>query len=269
MTEKDLEDIICTYPELIEENLVLKGRQVTLYGRRMDMLFEDTFGRKLIIELKVGPIKDDHIGQIMSYEGMLLSGDDPSIRVMLVGNRVPPNIRKSLDHHGIGWKEISLSVIRGFLQHKGDEKFIKLFQDELIQDKIVKTEVKEPEKQGALQSSFKMWSPIAIQPPAGLFWSSAKKLEGRTLYTRAGRPFEVVQFNETSFVIRTQKGKEYPCSRGRIERICNHHWLSGSRVSPEEWNKVGIMKKKNFMYLPIIIEAILAESKKSASLAST
>ncbi|MCJ7447724.1 MAG: endonuclease NucS [Bacteroidales bacterium] len=128
--EKDLEDIICKYPELIEEGLVFKGRQVTLFGRRMDILFEDNFNRKLIIELKAGPIKDEHIGQILSYEGMLLSADDPSIRVMLVGTRVPPNIQRSLDHHGIAWKEITHSFLRKFLEEKKDEHFIGLFENE-------------------------------------------------------------------------------------------------------------------------------------------
>jgi RecB family endonuclease NucS len=98
-SEKQFEDLICQYPELIEEGLTLKGRQITLYGRRMDILFEDRLKRKLIVELKIGPIKDEHIGQILAYEGMLLSSEDPSVRVMLVGNRVPPNLRRSLDHH--------------------------------------------------------------------------------------------------------------------------------------------------------------------------
>ena len=108
--EKNFEDIIAKYPELIEDDLTLKGRQVTLYGRRMDLLFEDKFRRRLIVELKIGPIKDVHIGQVLSYEGMLLSGEDPTIRVMLIGNRVPPNIQRSLDHHGIAWCEILFHI---------------------------------------------------------------------------------------------------------------------------------------------------------------
>ena len=126
--EKDFEDIICKYPELIEESLTFKGRQVTLYGRRMDILFEDKFNRKLIIELKAGPIKDEHIGQILSYEGMLLSADDPTIRVMLIGTRVPPNIQKSLDHHGIAWREISFSKLREFLLDHNDDCYLNLFE---------------------------------------------------------------------------------------------------------------------------------------------
>lgn len=129
-SEKEFEDIICKYPELIEEGLILTGHQLTLYGRRMDILFEDKFKRKLIIELKIGPIKDEHIGQILSYEGMILSADDPTIRVMLVGNRVPPNIQKSLDHHGIAWKEISIFRLKEFLLSRGDKEFLKPFEEE-------------------------------------------------------------------------------------------------------------------------------------------
>lgn len=145
--EKDFEDIICKYPDLIEDGLTLKGRQVTLFGRRMDMLFEDKFKRRLIIELKVGPIKDAHIGQILSYEGMLLSDDDPSIRVMLVGNRVPPNIQRSLDHHGIAWQEITFSHLKTFLEEKQDYTFLSLMDSEetpMLNSRERKTEILKP-----------------------------------------------------------------------------------------------------------------------------
>jgi len=35
--EKDFEEIVAKYPELIEDGLTLKGRQVSIYGRRMDL----------------------------------------------------------------------------------------------------------------------------------------------------------------------------------------------------------------------------------------
>jgi hypothetical protein len=66
MKEQTFETILARCPELIEDGLAMKGRQVSMYGRRMDLLFEDAFHRKLIIELKVGPIKDQHIGQVTS-----------------------------------------------------------------------------------------------------------------------------------------------------------------------------------------------------------
>jgi hypothetical protein len=151
MLEKDFEDITCKYPELIEEGLILIGRQLSLYGRRMDILFEDKFKRKLIIELKAGPIKDDHIGQILSYEGMLLSADDPTIRVMLVGTRVPPNIQRSLDHHGIAWKEITFSLIKDFLKNKGDESFNHLFE---YDEPVIKKRIIEKHNEFPKQNSF-------------------------------------------------------------------------------------------------------------------
>lgn len=151
MLEKDFEDIICKYPELIEEGLILIGHQLSLYGRRMDILFEDKFKRKLIIELKAGPIKDDHIGQILSYEGMLLSADDPTLRVMLVGTRVPPNIQRSLDHHGIAWKEITFSFLRDFLKNNGDESFNHLFE---YDEPVIKKRIKETHHEFPKRNSF-------------------------------------------------------------------------------------------------------------------
>ena len=133
MKEQTFETILAKYPELVENGLVMKGRQVSMYGRRMDLLFEDAFQRKLIIELKVGPIKDQHMGQVLSYEGMLLSADDPSIRVMLIGNRVPPNIRRTLDHHGIAWQEISVSSLIAYLKDKNDSELLGLFSPEELE----------------------------------------------------------------------------------------------------------------------------------------
>lgn len=127
MNEKDFEDILIKYPELIEKNLEFLGRQVTVFNRRIDILFKDIYNRKLIVELKEGPIKDQHVGQILSYEGMLLSHDDPTVRVMLVGNRVPPNIQRSLDHHGIAWKEFTYNNLKSFLEKKKDKHFLRLF----------------------------------------------------------------------------------------------------------------------------------------------
>jgi len=120
MNENEFEDILAKYPDFIEDGLKLVGRQITIFGRRIDLLFEDRFGHKLLIELKLGPIRDTHIGQLLSYEGHLLSEDEPAMRAMLIGNRVPPNIRKVLDHHGVAWREITFAQIREGLIKKND-----------------------------------------------------------------------------------------------------------------------------------------------------
>jgi len=152
LLEKNFEDILSRYPELIEDDLTLIGRQVTIYGRRMDLLFEDRFKRKLIVELKIGPIKDVHIGQVLSYEGILLSAEDPTIRVMLIGNRVPPNIQRTLDHHGIAWREITLSFLKEFLVKKNDEEFLNLFEfDEPLSNKLT-SKIEHEEKVKAVKT---------------------------------------------------------------------------------------------------------------------
>ena len=137
-TEQDFETLLAKYPELIEKGLRLRGRQATVHGRRMDLLFEDSFGRQLIAELKWGPIKDEHIGQLMCYEGLLLSNDDPTLRVMLIGTRVPPNIRRSLDHHGITWKEITYSQISSFLGAQNDHELTSIFEEKTDRPEVTR-----------------------------------------------------------------------------------------------------------------------------------
>jgi hypothetical protein len=139
MLEKDLEDILIKYPELIEDGLKLLGRQIYQYGRRMDLLFEDKFGRKLIVELKHGPILDKHIGQILAYEGMILSADDPSLRIMLIGTRVPSNLRKALDHHGIAWRELSHAHLKKYIFEKNDKELLKFFEEDIFTDQLMDT----------------------------------------------------------------------------------------------------------------------------------
>jgi hypothetical protein len=129
MNERQFEDIIERYPELLEAGLILKGRQVSIKGKFIDLLFEDRHGQKLIVELKVGPIKRDHIGQVMDYEGHLLFPDDPTVRIMLVGNRVPNNFRQSLDYHGVEWREFAYVQLINFLKEKGDTNFLSYFSD--------------------------------------------------------------------------------------------------------------------------------------------
>jgi hypothetical protein len=128
--ERNFEDVLARYPELIEAGLRLIGRQVSLYGGRCDLLFEDAFHRRLLIELKWGPIRDEHVGQILRYVGSILSGDNPDLRVMLIGNRVPVNIGRSLDHLGIAWRQINRTDILQFVKERDDVEFISVFDSD-------------------------------------------------------------------------------------------------------------------------------------------
>ncbi len=142
MKEIDFENILAKYPELIENGLRLLSRQETVYGRRMDLTFKDLNDRKLIAELKSGPILDKHIGQIMAYEGGVLSEKAPDVRVMLIGTRVPPNIRKALDYHGIAWKEINFAHLKSFLKERNDTTFSNIFEEDNLLNQF--DEIKSP-----------------------------------------------------------------------------------------------------------------------------
>jgi hypothetical protein len=130
MNEREFEDIICKYPELIETGLKVKGRQVTVKGKRIDVLFEDRHGQDLIVEIQKGTVIRDHCSQLFDYEGYFVSPDNPNVRVMLVGNRVPQNLRRSLDHHGFEWKELTIKTLINFLSTKGDSALLQCLSSE-------------------------------------------------------------------------------------------------------------------------------------------
>ena len=46
--ERIFEDIVFKYPELIEDGLIFKGRQVNVKGKRVDLLFEDRHTDKIL-----------------------------------------------------------------------------------------------------------------------------------------------------------------------------------------------------------------------------
>lgn len=132
MKEQTFESILAKYPELVEDGLTLAGRQVRVGKVFMDLLFKDRRNQKLIVEIKVGPILREHIAQLMDYEGHLLSADDPTVRVMLIGNRVPDNLRRTLDHHGMEWREFPVGRLISYLEQRGDRELLDGFSSEEV-----------------------------------------------------------------------------------------------------------------------------------------
>jgi hypothetical protein len=122
-SERLFEDILVKYPELIEAKLKFIGRQVNHFGKRIDILFEDRFREKLIIELKKDNLDRKALSQVMEYEGYILSEKDPSARVMLIANRIPLNLKKAMDHHGIEYKEITQKQLLEFIEREDQQLF--------------------------------------------------------------------------------------------------------------------------------------------------
>lgn len=129
MIEKEFEDILYKYPELIEEGLIFKGRQVNVDRKFIDLSFKDKFGMNLIVELKIGIAKREHIAQLMDYAGHSINIDEgkPPVRVMLIANRIPENFKHSFDYFGFEYKEITIDTIRQFLHNKNDQELLRIF----------------------------------------------------------------------------------------------------------------------------------------------
>ncbi|MFH0748720.1 MAG: endonuclease NucS domain-containing protein [Candidatus Bathyarchaeota archaeon] len=116
LSEGDIEDILVRHSALIEDGLTLLGRQVWVGKLRVDLLFRDGMGDVLVVEVKKGVIKREHVGQIMQYFGSIYNGKP--VRLMLIGNRVPPAFRSSLEYHGIEWRELNEETLRQFEEIK-------------------------------------------------------------------------------------------------------------------------------------------------------
>jgi hypothetical protein len=126
LSERLFEDILVKYPELVEDKLTFLGRQVTHYGKRIDILFEDRFKEKLIVELKIGNLQRNALSQVLEYEGYVLSEKDPISRVMIIANRIPFNLKKAMDHHGIEYKEITQNHLNEFLEKRDPDLLHKI-----------------------------------------------------------------------------------------------------------------------------------------------
>jgi hypothetical protein len=129
LSERLFEDILIKYPDLIEHGLKFIDRQINYFGKRIDILFEDRFKEKLIIELKKDNLDRNALSQVMEYEGYILSEKDPSARVMLIASRIPLNLKKAMDHHGIEYKEITNKQLMEFLEKK-DQKLLSLIAEQ-------------------------------------------------------------------------------------------------------------------------------------------
>lgn len=67
MKEKELEDLICQHPRsILSADGIILGRQIPLAHGRLDILAWD-YGQTFVIELKVRPLQEKDIGQVLRY----------------------------------------------------------------------------------------------------------------------------------------------------------------------------------------------------------
>jgi hypothetical protein len=128
ISKKIFEDILCKYPELIEPGYAVKGRNVDLYGQQVDILMEDKFKKRLIVQVRTTPIENTHVGEIISHQEEILSGEASDISVMLVADKVPGHLQTTLEHSGVAWKEVTTFHIKEHLNKAGDAEMLKLLE---------------------------------------------------------------------------------------------------------------------------------------------
>lgn len=153
LTERLFENVLVKYPELIEDKLKFIGRQVTHFGKRIDILFEDRFKEKLIIELKIENLQRNALSQVMEYEGFILSEKDPSARVMIIANRIPLNLKKAMDHHGIEYKEITHKNLFEFLEKRDEQLFHEISTSKLEEPISLITRISNTSNRDTLASA--------------------------------------------------------------------------------------------------------------------
>ena len=114
MLEKDIENLIADYPKEFfpKEEFTLISQQHSVKGRRIDVLFEDKYGRYIIVEVKRGILSRESAGQIIEYYGLLKSiFPEKTIELILCANTVPPERKTFLENVGINCVELSLKKI--------------------------------------------------------------------------------------------------------------------------------------------------------------
>jgi hypothetical protein len=138
MLEKDIENLIAGYPDEFfpSSSFKLIGQQIRLGKCYADIIFEDKFNRKVIVEVKRGILSRDAAGQVMEYYGLLKNEQpDSIIEMVLCANVIPAERKKFLETIGIECKELGINSINTIA-----EKYNYQFIDTKPKDISIKTE---------------------------------------------------------------------------------------------------------------------------------
>ena len=122
MTELEMEDLIASYPDEFfpGKGFELRGRQGSFVGvGRYDLLFEDRFKTKILMELKAVPAKYEVASQLAKYKDELRNRGEDNVLMWLVAPQVPHSVREFLDRIGIEYTEIHIAEFRRVADRHG------------------------------------------------------------------------------------------------------------------------------------------------------
>lgn len=108
MLEREMELAVANCPELfIETGLKLIRRQMVINNRRPDVVFADAFSRHLLVEIQAGRLDEAHLQRhFYYYYDYRAKYPETHPRLLFIANRIVPQHKAFLDHHGYEVREI-------------------------------------------------------------------------------------------------------------------------------------------------------------------
>lgn len=122
MIEREMEDLISSFPDdfFPGRGFQLMGRQQPFEGvGRFDLLFEDRFKTKILMELKAVPAKYEVASQLAKYMDEMRNRGEQHILMWLVAPQVPNSVRQFLDRIGIEYSELHEVEFRRVAERHG------------------------------------------------------------------------------------------------------------------------------------------------------
>jgi len=133
MSSKELlEDIIYKYPALIGPGLNARERHFEFYGPLIDILLVDRYKKRFAIQVRTSPIENEHASEIITTQNAILSGEAPDLSMLLVSDKIPPQVKKILERNGIGWRELHPFQIRGHLMKNNDIELLQALKGSVL-----------------------------------------------------------------------------------------------------------------------------------------
>lgn len=99
LVEKHLEDIVASDPQLIGKSLKLEKRQLVADDGRIDLLFEDQEGNKIVVEMKLHKIGRTAINQIKRYMKWVKENTKKKVTGIIVCEGVMPAFEDEVKKH--------------------------------------------------------------------------------------------------------------------------------------------------------------------------
>lgn len=107
-SEQDMEDAIATNPKrYLKINLKLLSRQHAIENFRFDLLFEDRYGRKYLIEIQKGTLDRNHSFKIVDYYNKYRNKHPhEQVEIIVVANTITAERKQFFDKFEIAYIEI-------------------------------------------------------------------------------------------------------------------------------------------------------------------